>query len=444
MGIERNGSFENHEVAEVQQRTSDAMVERELTENDIDLNRVDNEGQNEMSDSDEANWCDSIDLDSISDSDDSYDTAEVPDVYELDFDTVNDDSEPKRFEDYSSEEMSDMAKYDPEKAQALNEDYQERVSAEKLGMSQEEYRAHLRRIADANKDDGEADALPDAQTVAEELQMQQEDIFSCADVGRNDSLSNNATDALSSTEVSKQYFNETGRFEDWNAYSSRCLEIGRDESPSKNEKVAEIQNTYYATYDKTDICPPSDAQYVKDFDETGKIEYGWPDNLGFEAGTESSVSRDNPPELTWDRYGHMGGSNFSPIPESGPYTTDERSIPYIPNQDAYHHGDFNVDTYFDKIDAIRNNDYEGLNDILASEGYEVLEKFEYDDITFDYFENCERLKDSVNGNIDTTYGLKGNVASWGNMNGGAEQLTSPLNGLQMERLGVIREESDYE
>lgn len=64
--------------------------------------------------------------------------------------------------------------------------------------------------------------------------------------------------------------------------------------------------------------------------------------------------------------------------------------------------------------------------------------------TLEYFENCERLKDSVNGNIDTTYGLKGNVASWGNMNGGAEQHTSPLNGLQMERLGVIREESDYE
>lgn len=64
----------------------------------------------------------------------------------------------KRFEDYSSEELGELARTDPETARALNEEYQERVSADKLGMTPEEYRAHLQRIEDANGVDDNNDS----------------------------------------------------------------------------------------------------------------------------------------------------------------------------------------------------------------------------------------------------------------------------------------------
>lgn len=42
---------------------------------------------------------------------------------------------------------------------------------------------------------------------------------------------------------------------------------------------------------------------------------------------------------------------------------------------------------------------------------------------------------------DGRYGIKGNAASWGDMCGGAEQLTMPLSGEQLERLGIMMEEN---
>ena len=230
-------------------------------------------------------------------------------------------------------------------------------------------------------------------------------------------------------------------FAGWTEYDAKSREIGADESLSKEQKVQGIQSVYERTENKTDICSPSDAQYVSGFDDRGKIEYDWPGNLGFEPGTESAISRDNPLPDTWDRYGHMGGSNFSPIPENGPYTVEERAIPYIENKDAYHHGDFNANSYFDKVDAIKNEDIEKLNVILTSEGYQPLDTYEFDEIKLDYKENCYYLKEYLSSDIDVTYGIKGNAASWGDMCGGAEQLTMPLSGEQLERLGIMMEEN---
>ena len=89
--------------------------------------------------------------------------------------------------------------------------------------------------------------------------------------------------------------------------------------------------------------------------------------------TESTIkpiTRTDSLSDTWDRYGYMGGSNFADVPSTGKYTYSERAIPYVENEAAYHTGTFNNATYFDKIDAIKNGDIDGLNKILKKENIE--------------------------------------------------------------------------
>ncbi len=71
--------------------------------------------------------------------------------------------------------------------------------------------------------------------------------------------------------------------------------------------------------DKTDINVPSDPQYVVAVRD-GWVEYDWPENLGYQEGTVQSITRESGSPEQWDRYGHMGGGNFSDIPSDGPYT----------------------------------------------------------------------------------------------------------------------------
>ena len=60
----------------------------------------------------------------------------------------------ERFEDYSSAELSDMVRNDPETVRELNDDYRDRVDAKALGYDNvDEYKAHLQRIEDANAPD---------------------------------------------------------------------------------------------------------------------------------------------------------------------------------------------------------------------------------------------------------------------------------------------------
>lgn len=68
-------------------------------------------------------------------------------------DTTETTPKKTRLEDLSWQDIHQMQKEDPEKLQAMNKDYQERFSAEALGMNVEEYRAHMDRIAKANESD---------------------------------------------------------------------------------------------------------------------------------------------------------------------------------------------------------------------------------------------------------------------------------------------------
>ncbi|MBL5800678.1 hypothetical protein HV436_14350 [Bacillus sporothermodurans] len=65
------------------------------------------------------------------------------------------------------------------------------------------------------------------------------------------------------------------------------------------------------------------------------------------------------------------------------------------------------------------------------------------DLEQNYNDYQDRIKKVV-GNLDTTYGVKGKAAPWISsstgeklMNGGAEQIVTPLNAQALEMIGVI-------
>ncbi len=140
---------------------------------------------------------------------------------------------------------------------------------------------------------------------------------------------------------------------------------------------------------------------------------------------------------TWDRYGSMKGSNFADIPSSGKYSNSERSIPYVQNEKAYHSGNFNNTTYFNKIDAIKSGDFDALNIILKSEGIPTVSEAYFEDLKMRYDAFIAKIAKEVGTYVDATYGIKGKVAAWKDLKGGAGQITTPLIGDKLLRLGII-------
>lgn len=222
-------------------------------------------------------------------------------------------------------------------------------------------------------------------------------------------------------------------------FKEASLNIGKRTDLTNEQKVAELQKLLENSNFKTDINVPSDAQYIDRFDSDGTIIYNWPPKLGFEEGTIKPISRTDGLPDTWDRYGHLGGTNFSDVPPTGSYSYSERAIPYVENKEAYHTGTFNNATYFDKIDAIKNGDMDALNKILSDEGIKTVDSTKFAEIQKEYNDRINVAVEAVGKNVDVTYGLKGSVAAWGDMPGGAGQLTTPLRGSTMEELGILKE-----
>ena len=220
-------------------------------------------------------------------------------------------------------------------------------------------------------------------------------------------------------------------------FSKAISDIGMRSDLTDAQKISELQKLFESSNYKADINVPSDIQYVKGFDAKGNVIYDWPPKLGFDESTIKSISRTDSLPDTWDRYGYMGGSNFADVPPTGKYTYSERAIPYVENEAAYHTGAFNNATYFDKIDAIKNGDIDGLNTILSREGIANVDSSYSKNLQNTYNDFIEDTANAVGSNIDATYGLKGTAASWGDMSGGAGQYVTPLNGSTMKRLGII-------
>ena len=136
--------------------------------------------------------------------------------------------------------------------------------------------------------------------------------------------------------------------------------------------------------------------------------------------------------------------NFTTLPDNGgPYTYNQRAIPYLENPEARHVGNFHNESYFEAIDAVKNGNLEELNKIVVTNGRNPISNVEFVEIQADYGRFQDRIRKVV-GNTDTTYGVKGIAAPWRRsstgemlMNGGAEQIVTPLNGETLEIFGVI-------
>ena len=208
---------------------------------------------------------------------------------------------------------------------------------------------------------------------------------------------------------------------------------------SLEEKVQKLQKYFTELDDKVDINVPSDVQYVKSF-EDGWISYDWPERLGFKKGTVSPITRTSGLPERWDRFGHMGGSNFSDIPSGGPYTHSQRSIPYVENPKTYHNGNFKIDSYFDKIDAISEGNINTFNRILREEGIEAVSQKDFARYSDDYRTYLEKTSNELNMSYEEIkYGVHGKAAEWGDMSGGAEQIVTPFRGDVMLDLGLMEE-----
>ncbi len=133
----------------------------------------------------------------------------------------------------------------------------------------------------------------------------------------------------------------------------------------------------------------------------------------------------------------MNGSNFADVPSVGKYSHSERSTPYVENENAYHIGNFNNDTYFDKIDAIRTGNLDALNELLESEGISPVSKAYFYELMDKYNYFIRKTTEDIGSNFDATYGLKGKAAAWLDLIGGAGQIVTPFKGDKLIRLGII-------
>ena len=215
-----------------------------------------------------------------------------------------------------------------------------------------------------------------------------------------------------------------------------ALEIGRNNDLSIEQRVERLQELFeYSPY-KKDIHVPRDVKYVKKFSEEGYVIYDWPEKEGFVQA--HSITRENPLPEIWDRYGRMGGSNFADVPKEGKYNYSQRAIPYYDNLEAYHIGHFHNETYFDKIDAIRNNDIEKLNKILKKEHVDTVDEGEFAKMREKYTDFIRKIEKEI-PDVDATYGLRGKTAPMGDLEGGANQFLTPLSGEILKQLGILAE-----
>ena len=229
-----------------------------------------------------------------------------------------------------------------------------------------------------------------------------------------------------------------GGIESFDKFNRVACEIGKRKDLDNVQKVQKVQKLFKDSKYKTDVNVPKDVKYIKEFDSNGNVIYDWPMKLGFKDGTIEPITRENGLSIIWDRYGYMGGNNFADVPLSGKYTYSERAIPYLENEEAYHIVTFNVDSYFDKIDAIKNGNIDEFNKILKKENIEEWDIEEFEELRYEYKIFMKNIQKEI-GNIDATYGVKGIASAWSELSGGARQFVMPLNGNIMKTIGILYE-----
>ena len=237
------------------------------------------------------------------------------------------------------------------------------------------------------------------------------------------------------------------KFENVGEYFNHINDIGKRTDLTAEQKLERIHEAYRALGDaKGDVTVVADKKYLTSeaFGSNGRPLVDWPEKMGFAEDSIQAISRKNPLPEQWDRIGGIGGENFTTLPDNAvPFTYNERAIPYLENPSARHVGTFDNNSYFDAIDAIKGDNLEDLNKIATANGKKPVSSADFLDMKADYNDFQKRIEDMI-GNIDSTYGLKGSAAPWKNsmtgeklMDGGAEQIVTPIIAEKLEMIGVI-------
>lgn len=225
-------------------------------------------------------------------------------------------------------------------------------------------------------------------------------------------------------------------YENWTDLNRFMQTVLENPELSVEQRVQYIQQAYERTKDKTDILVPRSAADIEKIEEDGTLKYKWPKFLGFNPGY-TAIGEGTALPAQMDRYGHAGGNNFCSIPEAGAYTFLQRALPYLENSAAYHAWSFNGDTYLAKIEAVRQQDWNGLNGLLASEGLAPVGEAECIRLTKAYENYLRTVREKIGADFSAPYGVTGTVASAFGSDGGADQWTMPLSAKQMMDLGIL-------
>lgn len=264
--------------------------------------------------------------------------------------------------------------------------------------------------------------------------------------------------ALKQDEISKQYYD-------------KCNEIGKDEDLTPHEKVEKMQKEYYDLGDgnRKDIQCIASEKYLdskEPFRDDGRANPLYPEKQGFnmEKGVQP-ISQENPMSEAIDRYGESTGTFVSGMKdgESAPFNT--RALPNIENPEAYHK--YNVDNnhYFEAIDIVADAKNEIIDQSVdkMNNMIDTINKENGTDIDYissfdmkkmisqyDYYQKALSQEFPDTSLSDAKYGLSGEAAPWGSeqgerlSNGGADQEWLPMSISSLERIGVVKENQDYE
>ena len=264
--------------------------------------------------------------------------------------------------------------------------------------------------------------------------------------------------ALKQDEISKQYYD-------------KCNEIGKDEDLTPHEKVEKMQKEYYDLGDgnRKDIQCIASEKYLdsrEPFRDDGRANPLYPEKQGFniEKGIQP-ISRENPMPEAIDRYGESTGAFVAGMKdgESAPFNT--RALPNIENLEAYHK--YNVDNnhYFEAIDIVAdtksetieqsvdkmNNMIDTLNKEIGTD-IDYISSFDMKKMIsqYDCYQKALSREFPDTSLSDAKYGLSGEAAPWVSeqgerlSNGGADQEWLPMSISSLERIGVVKENQDYE
>ncbi|MFD2923030.1 ribonuclease YeeF family protein [Halobacillus naozhouensis] len=228
-------------------------------------------------------------------------------------------------------------------------------------------------------------------------------------------------------------------------YFNHINNIGKRTDLTSEQKFVKIHEAYAALEMKGNVTVVSDMKFLKpERFVDGRMNVDWPNKMGFLEGSIQEINRKNPLPERWDRVGGKGGENFTVLPDNGiPHTYDQRAIPYVENPTARHVGTFDNESYFNAIDAINIGDLGELNKIVVANGKNPISNVDFMDFKAHYTDFQDNVKEVI-GSTKNAYGLKGTAAPWKNsstgqdlMNGGAEQIVTPLNAEMLEMIGII-------